>query len=180
MRLPEARLVRGRFCTLGGAPREIVVVQGPLAKAVTQAFAETVPEFGDLLVRGAAIGAGVAAVFDQGEAGRVGPEDMVVAWIERPVEPVPTRGLVHGPSQWVDATVTGADLGTSAPGRLSVSTDGKVSILRIGVVRIAIQPVLTRLRRGDLRMRGHPGMAGRMTVRRAVAAQGRAAGLEGA
>ena len=92
---PERSLVGGGLRDIGRAAREITAGQRPLPKYVAQAIAEAIAQLRDLLVRSAAVGTRVAAVFDQRDVAVVGTEHMVVARVDRPVEPAGVRCLGH-------------------------------------------------------------------------------------
>ena len=78
---PTATVIRD------GAEREIAAGQRPVPERVEELVAEFVAQLENAVVRGATVGAGVAAVFDQLDR-RVGrTEEVVGCGIGRPVEP---------------------------------------------------------------------------------------------
>ena len=74
-----------------GAPGDVAAGQRLVAEDVGEPVAERVARLGDVLVGGAAVGAGVAAVLDQLDPGVRPPEDVVPARIDRTVQPVRRR-----------------------------------------------------------------------------------------
>ena len=87
---------------LGGAPGDVAAGQRLVAEDVAQPVAERVARLDDVLVGGAAVGAGVAAVLDQRDAGALRAEDVVAARIDRAVQPVVAR-VVHAASRLLPA-----------------------------------------------------------------------------
>jgi hypothetical protein len=67
--LQEALRIRGALDQFGGAARNLDAGQRPVAKDVAHTIAELVAHLGDALVGCAAIGACVAAIFDQRDGG---------------------------------------------------------------------------------------------------------------
>ena len=93
--LPEALRIRGALDQLGGAARNLDAGQRPVAKDVAHAIAELIAHFRDPLVRRAAIGACVAAIFDQRDGGVRRTEDMVGLVIHRPIKPIARHQVRH-------------------------------------------------------------------------------------
>ena len=93
--IPESLRVGGALDQLGGAAGKLDSGQRPVAKDVAHAIAELVAHLGDALVGRAAIGAGVAAIFDQRDGGARRPKDVVEPFIDRPIEPIGRRQLRH-------------------------------------------------------------------------------------
>ena len=88
VRAPERVLVRGGLRELGGAPREVAAGDRPVPEHVAQAVAEAVAQLRDLLVRRAAVRAGVAAVLDERQVRAGRAEDVVAARVHGAVQPV--------------------------------------------------------------------------------------------
>jgi hypothetical protein len=71
---PERGLVGSGLRDVGRAAREIAAGQRPLPEDVAQAIAEAIAQLRHFLVRRAAVGTRVAAVFDQRDVAVVGAE----------------------------------------------------------------------------------------------------------
>src|SRR5512138_3873927 len=87
MRAPELLRISGPFNKLCGPPGNIAAGQWAMAEHVAQAFAVPVPDRGDLVVGRTAIGAGIAAIFDERKLGVGRPQDVVMGSINGTVEP---------------------------------------------------------------------------------------------
>ena len=77
MGIPE--LLRGH-CALDegrGAQRDVAAGQGPMAEDVAQALTELVADFDDAFIGCAAIGAGIAAIFDQRDLRAFGAKGVI-------------------------------------------------------------------------------------------------------
>ncbi len=85
--VPELVCILGALDEDRGAAGEAVVAYRTMAKDIAQPLAELVADFGDALVGGAAMGAGVAAVFDQRDRRRLGSK-RVILWPHAPVESI--------------------------------------------------------------------------------------------
>jgi hypothetical protein len=87
-----------------------------MAKHIAQPVAELVADGGDLLIGSAAIRTGIAAIFDEGDLGVGGAENMILVLIHRAVEPVARSRVEHAknPSQFVG---NGSEKPAVAPGR---------------------------------------------------------------
>jgi hypothetical protein len=88
MRLPEARRFGDSLHEFGCGPRKIAASEGLVPEDVAQTIAELIAHFGNLFVRGSAIGTGIAAVFHKGDFGVVGPQNMISLCVDGPVEPL--------------------------------------------------------------------------------------------
>jgi len=95
VRVPEALGIGGALHQLGGAAGKLDADQRPMAEDVAQAIAELVAHFGDPLVGRAAIGAGVASIFDERDGCIRWAENVVGLLVHRPVEPISPRCVRH-------------------------------------------------------------------------------------
>lgn len=89
---PEFVGAAGAFHQFGGAPGDIAADKGAMPEDVAQAFAEATADLDEFLVRCAAVGAGVAAIFNQRDLGVRRAEYVVPTLVHRAVEPT---GLVR-------------------------------------------------------------------------------------
>ena len=96
MRIPEILRVFGPLDQFGGAAGKLDADERPMAEDVAHAPAELVAHFRDPLVRRAAIGTRVAAVFDQRDGGVRSAQDVVGPVIHWPIEPIAQRHVRHG------------------------------------------------------------------------------------
>src|SRR6185437_15489078 len=99
MRVPE-RL--GRCCVFDKFRRalgNVAAGDGAVAEHIAQPLSELAPHFGDALVRGAAMGAVVAAIFDKGDGCGRGSQHMVARLVDRPVQPVAEHLIGHEKSR---------------------------------------------------------------------------------
>lgn len=88
--------VSGPLDQFGGAAGKFDADERPMTEDIAHPVAELIAHFGDPLVRGAAIGACVAAVFDERDGGVRRAEDVVCLVIHRPIEPIAQRHVRHG------------------------------------------------------------------------------------
>ena len=95
VRVPEALGIGGSLHQFGGAAGKLDADERPMAEHIAHAVAELIAHFGDPLVGGAAIGAGVAAIFDQRDGGAPRSQDMVGSVIHRPIQPIAGRQVRH-------------------------------------------------------------------------------------
>src|SRR6185312_12441327 len=101
MRFPE-RVGRGRvFDQFRRALGDIAAGDRAMPEHIAQPLAELAPHFGDALVRGAAMGAIVATIFDKGDGCGRGPQHMVARLVDRPVQPVAEHFIGHEKSRAV-------------------------------------------------------------------------------
>ena len=82
VRAPERRVVLRGLDELGGAAGDVAAGQRLVAEDVAQPVAELGASLDDVLVGGAAVGTGVAAVLDQRDLGLGRPEDVVPSRID--------------------------------------------------------------------------------------------------
>ncbi len=95
VRVPEALGILGALHELGGAAGKLDADERPMPEDVAQAIAELIAHFRDPLVGRAAIGAGVASVFDEGDVSIRGAENVVELFVHRPIEPIAPRQVRH-------------------------------------------------------------------------------------
>ncbi|CAH1648049.1 hypothetical protein BOSEA31B_10018 [Hyphomicrobiales bacterium] len=95
MRVPKLLGGLSPFDELRGAQCDVAAGQRPVAEDIAQALAELVSDRGDALVGGTAIGAGIAAVFDERDLGAAGAENMIDLIIDRSVQAIGNRSLRH-------------------------------------------------------------------------------------
>ncbi len=136
-----------------GAPEDYLELVAPVPEGVTFAKRPTAQTafVHHFTTRAAELGQALVAY-----RAKLGPEVMVwVSWPKKSAK-VPTVGLTLGPQ----------------PGATA-------SILHKRVIRVAIEPALAALGRGDHRVAARAGVVARMLVGRAVAAEGGAARLAG-
>ncbi len=88
--------IAGALDQLGGAAGELDADERPVAEDIAQAVPQLIAHFRDALVGRAAIGAGVAPVFDQRDGGVGRPENVIGLVVHRPIEPVALRQIRHG------------------------------------------------------------------------------------
>ena len=88
VRIPEVLGVGSVFDEFGGLSGDLDTDERIVAKDVADALAELIADLGDAFVGGAAIGAGIAAIFDEGDFGVRGAEGVVVGFVDGAVEPV--------------------------------------------------------------------------------------------
>jgi hypothetical protein len=93
VRVPEAFGVLGPLDQFGGAAGKFDADERPMTEDIAHPVAELIAHFGDPLVRDAAIGACVAAVFDERDGGVRRGEDVVG---HRPIEPIVQHHVRHG------------------------------------------------------------------------------------
>ena len=99
MRVPEAFGILGALHELGGAAGKLDADERPMPEDVAQAIAELIAHFRDPLVGRAAIGAGVAPVFDESDVCIRGAQNMVRLFVHRPIEPIAPRQVRHAKLQ---------------------------------------------------------------------------------
>ena len=122
VRVPEAFGILGALHELGGAAGKLDADERPMPEDVAQAIAELIAHFRDPLVGRAAIGAGVAPVFDESDVCIRGAENVVELFVHRPIEPIASRHVRHAsflaPDRITDKRghcLRGDDLDQSAP-----------------------------------------------------------------
>ena len=95
VRVPETLRVGRALDQFGRAAGKIDADERPMAENIAHAVAELIAHLRDPLIGGAAIGAGVAAVFDERDGGARRSQDMVGSVIHRPIQPIAGRQVRH-------------------------------------------------------------------------------------
>ena len=88
MGVPERLGVGRTLDQIGGAAGKLVAGERPMPEHIAQAVAKLIAHFGDALVGRAAMGTGIAAIFNQrdGSVGR--PEHVIARLVDRTVQPI--------------------------------------------------------------------------------------------
>ena len=95
VRVPEALGVLGALHQFGGAAGKIDADERPMAEDIAHAVAELIAHLGDPLVSRAAIGACVAAIFDERDGGVRRTENVIGLVVHWPIEPIARRQVRH-------------------------------------------------------------------------------------
>jgi hypothetical protein len=93
--VPKALRIRGALDQLGGASGKLDPNERPMTEDIAHAVAELIAHLGDPLVSRTAIGACVAAIFDERDGGVRGTENVVGLVIHWPIEPIAQRHVRH-------------------------------------------------------------------------------------
>jgi hypothetical protein len=83
VRVPEPPRPGSALGQLGGAAGDIAARHRPVAKDITQTFAESVAQFGDTFVGRAAMGTGIAAVLNNRDLGPGRTQNVIARRFDR-------------------------------------------------------------------------------------------------